>query len=651
MTRGFNWKVERQILRDAIANSDRHQARAQVRRLLNAEASPRVFAACRSAAVAMNKLTEASESEQVVHLHILRSYTVEPLVAPLVSWTFVRGLNLEVSIASYNQFEQVLLTPSVVAQATKEFASAPDAVLFLVRLDELSPALHHAFASLSKSDALAEIDAVTERVSTWLELARGKWPRAKLLVGGLVAPIHGAYGLAECAVEFGQRRAVDELNRGLAELCGKQADVIFIDLEPPLQAIGLEQTYDASMNAHARQPYSPVGLAAIGSWISRVLGAAFTPRKKCIVLDCDNTLWGGVVGEDGLDGIALGSDYPGSAFVDFQHALVDLHHRGVILALASKNNESDVLEVLDSHPHQVIGRKHLAATAISWGDKASGIESLAREINIGIDSMVFIDDSDYECALVRERLPSVLTVQTPKSPLELRSMIEQLDCFDVVRVSAADRQRGSMYRAQAARTRAKADAPSLEQFLHSLELRLSLRLASTPAELDRVAQLCQRTNQLNVTTFRHQVADIESFVAAANAEVIIASLADRFGDYGICGVAIVQAIDDALHVDTLLLSCRVIGRGLEEALMFAIEHVARHRCRDVIRAIYRATAKNTLVADLFERLGFYRFPDEGTALVETDLPTTYYSKGLTEPATLPTWFTLNPDSLDYLIDS
>ena len=642
MTRGFDWKAERQILREAIAHSDLNQARAQVRRLLNAEASPRVFAACRSAAMAMAELTQSAGSAQMVHLHILRSYTVEPGVAPLISWAFTRGLSLEVSLASYNQFEQVLLAPPAIAHATEEpaSASAPDAVLFLARLDELSPALHHAFASLSKSDALAEIDAVLERISTWMDLARRKWPRAKLLVGGLVAPIHGAYGLAECAVEFGQRRAIGELNRRLAQLCGKQADVIFIDLEPALQAVGLEHALDATMNAHARQPYSPVGLAAMGSWISRVLAATLTPRKKCIVLDCDNTLWGGVVGEDGLDGIALGPDYPGSAFVDFQHALVDLHHRGVILALASKNNEADVLEVLDSHPHQVIGRKHIAATAISWEDKASGIESLAREINIGIDSMVFIDDSDYECALVRDRLPSVLTIQTPNSPLELRSMLEQLDCFDVVRVSATDRQRGSMYRAQAARTRAKADAPSLDQFLHSLELRLSLRLAATPAELDRVAQLCQRTNQLNVTTVRHQVADIESLVADADADVIIASLADRFGDYGICGVAIVRSDDQILDIDTLLLSCRVIGRGLEDALAFAIEHSARQRGIDVITSTYIATAKNSLVADLFDRLGYSRLAERS----EVDPSTTHYRKQLLEPATLPPWFTLEPGS-------
>lgn len=613
----MSWEAQRQAIRGAVERGDAGEAIDRFAELLASEASPRVYKL--GAAVADAASADAAPA---VRLRVLRTYTAEVLVEALRARAIADRLAVAAEVAGYDQIEQ-------------EIAGAPDdgvdALLLAARLTDLIPPLGRGFAALSV-DRVRELSAgVVDRVTGWLPGLRERFPRALLVIAGFALPRPGSYGLADPAVELGHRRAVAAINRRIAEAVAATSSAVYADVDAVLSAVGYRAALDPRTAALARQPLSPAGVDALADHLARILGAAFTPRRKCLVLDCDNTLWGGIVGEDGIDGIALGPDYPGSAYVELQRAVLDLAGRGVILAIASKNNEADVLEVLDRHPHQVLRRDHFAAWRIDWRDKATGLREIAREIGVGLDSLVLFDDSDFECALVRQQLPEVEVIRAPAEPLELAPTVERIRSLDALSISHTDRSRGAMYRAQAERARARHDAASLDDFLESLELVLTI--APTAAtQVERAAQLTARTNQLNATSRRYSPADIERMIADPDTSVFHVRLADRFGDYGICGLAIARRAGEVVELDSFLLSCRVIGRGVEDALIAFLERHAKSAGAAEIRASYRPTSRNALVSDLFDRLGFERAGE--------DRGEVRYRRSLESVRPYPRWFTM-----------
>lgn len=539
-------------------------------------------------------------------LLILRSITTEPLSPMLRSWGLVHGLALDVTHGAFGQVEQELMgTPP---QGT-------DALLLWGRLEELAPALAFRFATLAPDARDAMRDELVDRLIGWLDHARRACPKGPILMMGLALPAHPAYGLADRRLDGGQRACVQAINDALERACRQRNDTHLVDLDMLLSRVGQSASFDQRMEAHARQPFTPAALSAVSRHVARMLSAATTARRKCIVVDCDNTLWGGILGEDGPEGIAIGPEYPGRHWARFQESLLELQRCGIILAISSKNNEADVLSLLDEHPHQVLRRQHFAAWRISWGDKATAIAELAEELNIGLDSMVFLDDSSFECELVSSRLPQVLTVQVPGDPTRLNTLLHSLAPLDFLDLSEEDRRRGDMYREQVSRERSRQTFASIEEFYHSL----SMRLAIAPVEhehVDRVSQLTRRTNQFNLTTRRYAPGDIEAFREDPARHAFLLRLDDRFGSYGVCGTLLLAETDKVLVVDTLLLSCRVLGRGIEAAVFHFLDRFAGSRGLDAIAGTYLPTARNGQVADLFPRFGFRPagdLDDNGTA--------------------------------------
>jgi FkbH-like protein len=329
------------------------------------------------------------------------------------------------------------------------------------------------------------------------------------------------------------------------------------------------------------------------------------------VLDCDNTLWGGVVGEDGIAGIKLGASAPGSGFVEFQAAILDLYHRGILLAINSKNNEADVLEVLEHHPQSLLRPRHFAAMRVNWNDKATNLREIAAQLNIGLDALVFADDNPVECRLVRERVPEVVTIELPSDPSRYARLLRDLPYFDTLTLSDEDKRRTEMYRAEAQRSQLQASSGSMDEFLASLEMVLTLR-AGDPFTTPRIAQLTQKTNQFNLTTRRYTEAEIEAAIADPRRTVVCAELTDTFDRSGIIAVAITHDEGDSGEgetiIDTLLMSCRVIARGVEHALIAHVASEARARGRRVLVGEFLPTAKNGQVAGLYERFGFRERP-------------------------------------------
>ncbi len=566
---------------------------------------------------------DTSKELRTLSIYVLRSMTLEPLAPFVRAHGLAHGLDIRLRFGEYDQFEQELAGRGALPEL------APDAVIFAARLEELSPDLAYRFIGTAArhADVMHE---VTTRVGGWLDAASNRWPRALQFLWNFAEPLHAAFGLAEASVT-GQRAAVRELNRTLATSCRDRSGTTLFDLDVALAALGRARAYDARNMATARLPYASEALDTIGKTTARVLAAAFTKRRKCLVLDCDNTLWGGIVGEDGFDKIALGPDHPGSAYVAFQRAVLNLADRGVVLALASKNNEDDVLRVVREHPFQQLREEHLAAWRVNWNDKATSLRELATELNLGLDSLVFIDDSEFECGWVRERLPEVLVVKAPADPLELEGLVGDLAAFDSLALSDEDLARGQMYKAETARTRAREASQSVEEYLDGLGMRLTISPARDE-HVVRVAQLTQKTNQFNLTTRRYTEADIQGFLAAPDMDVFQVSLADRMGEYGLTGVLITRTTQERLLVDTMLLSCRVLGRNVEHALFaFLVRHAAARGARTVVGE-YLPTAKNAQTADLYPRFGFTK--------VEGCADAARFERATVAPPPFPTCFTL-----------
>jgi FkbH-like protein len=368
----------------------------------------------------------------------------------------------------------------------------------------------------------------------------------------------------------------------------------------------------------SRAPFKKDFLAQYAWEIVRAGRALKGKAKKCVVLDCDNTLWGGVVGEDGVAGIKLDPfEYPGRCFYDFQKSILNLIDQGVIVAVCSKNNEADALEVFDNHPNSLLRRNHLAAWRINWTDKATNIAALAKELNLGLDSFVFVDDSGIECDQVRHALPDVTVIQAPKAAYELPRLLYRDGLFDGLVRSEEDAKRTESYVAERSRAEAQVSFASTEEYLASLDLKAVIHPAPT-GELGRVAQLLGKTNQFNLTTRRHSEALVHELAESPDSAVYTLAAADRFGDLGLVAVLIATRKGDEGIIDSLLMSCRALGRKLE--FVFVEHCLAELEARWALktwRAAYLPTKKNAQVAEFWDSLAFTRVgSDEGGVTYE-----------------------------------
>jgi FkbH-like protein len=378
-------------------------------------------------------------------------------------------------------------------------------------------------------------------------------------------------------------------------------------------------------------PWSTAGLRYLAAHLARSIAALVLPAAKVVVLDLDNTLWGGIVGEDGPGGIAIGGSGLGAAFAAFQDALLALRAQGVLLAIASKNNEADAFEVFDHHPGMRIRRAHLAAHRISWRSKSESLRELAAELSLGVDSFVFVDDSPTECAEVASVLPEVTVVQLPPDPARYVEVLRAVPQLDRMALTDEDRMRAAAYAAEQARTAARAaadpaDPDALRAHLRSLGLVVRVRRIGDD-DVARAAQLTQKTNQFNLTTVRRSEADVEAMRRDPAWRLYALDVTDRFGDYGTTGLVFAHQIDDATwDLDTVLLSCRVLGRGVESALLRVVtaDLIAAGAQRLTARLI--PTKKNAPVSDFLPRHGFITAPGmapgdgPGEAFVKQPLP-------------------------------
>lgn len=422
-------------------------------------------------------------------------------------------------------------------------------------------------------------------------------------------------------------KAVGDYNASLLRFAEENPNAKILDICEFTRKYPAEELIDWKFWFLSQMGLNPRLAKPFMEWFERKLDQVSLKRKKCLVLDLDNTLWGGILGEDGIDGIKLSGDYPGKAFHYFQESLQKLGSNGIILTICSKNNESDVLEALASNPYMVLKKDDFAARRINWKDKASNIREIAEELNIGMDSMVFVDDNPTERELIRQTLPMVEVPNFPTQPYELLKFAKELNetYFRVYDITDEDKQKTAQYKANALRSQSQATFTDLDSFIKSLGISIKIEPAND-FNIQRIAQMTQKTNQFNLTTKRYSESDIRSYIGSGW-KVYCMSVSDRFGDYGITGCMFLNGEE----IDTLLLSCRILGKGIEYAFVKSILQLLKNMGYNSVKGNYLPTAKNGQVSDFYDRCGFTHISTENNGskhyyadLANTDLSFKHY---------------------------
>jgi FkbH-like protein len=529
-------------------------------------------------------------------IQFIRNYTAEPIGNALQEAATPVGLTVK---ASFGAFDNLGAEIAALASCPEP----PDIVIVTIDLDyfsggRFSPKWQMAEVINDFNSLLAAIEAIPAKsfvlISTFLPAFRASMPQM---------PGHPILGRDSAA--FALNNILRNFIAERPNRCG------LLDFERIAARLGEAATLDRRFGLMMKAPFKPEFVAAAAGEIIRFLKCRLLPPKKVLVLDCDNTLWGGVIGEAGLENIQLDPyEYPGVAYYRFQSEVLAIAEKGFLVCLCSKNDESQVWQVLDEHPHCLLRRDKIAAHRINWEDKATNLKELALELNLGLDSMVFVDDNPAECELIRSQFPEVTVIQVPAKIYEYPGLLAASSLFDRLSVNQEDKDRVQYYQAEKSRRELQTRIVDAEGFLRDLKMKAVIRPVQT-GDLPRAAQLCQRTNQFNLTSRRHTESDLALFLHNPDAKMFLLQAEDRFGPMGLSGLVIYRKTGAVVDVDTFLMSCRIIGRLLDRALFCqSLKLLNQTWSYGEIRASFLPTQKNSVVSGLWKDYGFSRIPSD-----------------------------------------
>jgi len=549
----------------------------------------------------------------VFKIAILRSITIEPMFPFIKVKCYENKINPELYLGDYNIIDQEILDKS-----SGLYSFKPDVLIIFSRPQEMCPRLVDSYLELSPEKVETEIKDFLDKMESLISTFRAN-SKAKIILHNFELPEFLIFGIIDNQHERSQKRVFERIDKGLIEIVNRHEEVYLLDYEHLISLYGKKNWFDEKMWYTAKAPISRVGLEALADEYVRYFKTMLGMTKKCIVLDLDNTLWGGILGEEGIEGIKIGHSSPGNAFVDFQRELLNAYHKGFILAINSKNNEENGMEVFERHPDMVLRKEHFASMKINWIDKVQNMKDIAKELNIGLDSFVYFDDNPVERELIKQQLPEIHTVDLPDNPHLYPRILRELPHFERLSFTEEDIKRGEIYRAQVQRQKLGKSSTSLEDFYTSLEMEAIVKL-NDKFSIPRLANMTQKTNQFNVTTIRYSESDISNFVTSDSHRVYSLQLIDKFGDNGIVGEIIIKGNDDAWEIDSFLLSCRVIGRTVETAfLSYIIEEARKAKIKSIIGK-YIPTKRNTPAKDLYNDHGFELVEEQdGTTIWKLDI--------------------------------
>jgi FkbH-like protein len=503
------------------------------------------------------------------------TFTADAVEPVLAFWMRELGFDYAVEVAPYNQVFQLLLDPAGALASNQSGVN-----IVLVRLEDWSQ---------SAVPDLARLETGVHQFLAGLRSAAQTFAAPLIVV---LCPGSPGFAAQSGAAEFEQHMET-LIAAGMEGL-----PAVYLVRSAEIAALyPVSQPHDPLGDKLGHIPYTPAYFAALGAMLARKIHALRVPPFKVIALDCDDTLWRGICGEDGPQGVVI--DPPRKALQEFMRAQ---HAAGMLLCLCSKNNVEDVLDTFRLHPEMLLRLEHFAAWRINWSPKPVNLAALAQDLDLGLDTFILVDDNPKECREVEASLPEVVSLALPAREAEIPDFLRHVWAFDRLRVTGEDRQRAAMYAQERQRRQARQQAASLEEFVKSLQL--EVRIAPMPPkDLARVAQLTQRTNQMNFTTVRRSESDIQALLASGKAECLTVHVSDRFGSYGLAGVIIFRGGADAVVIDTFLLSCRALGRGVEHRMLAALGEIARERGLRTVEARFTRSPRNRPALLFLESVG------------------------------------------------
>ena len=543
----------------------------------------------------------ATLSTRPWRLAILSSSTVEHLFPGIRIAALRRGLWVDLHIVEYGQYQQDLLDSSSSLHAFK-----PDVVLFAFDAPHLL------------GGGTADLEEVCGRVREVWQQARAAF-RCHVIQQTLLPTALALLGSNEHRLTT----SALHLTRRFNEWLRTQSDVEGVDLlalDDRSAVDGLLSWHDPVMWLRAKQEVTPLAAPFYGELLARMIAAQQGRSSKCLVLDLDNTLWGGVIGDDGIEGIKLGQGSAvGEAHLAVQRYAVELSRRGIILAVCSKNDESIALSAFEHHPEMLLRRSDIACFIANWEDKATNLRRIASSLNLGLDSLVLLDDNPFERSLVRAALPMVAVPELPEEPALYPRRLADAGYFESVSITDDDLLRSRQYQAGIERETLRTSASDLQSYLAGLRMEL-LWGPFNGIALQRIVQLINKTNQFNLTTRRYTLAEVQALMSDPLVFTLQLRLVDCYGDNGIIAVIIGRRVEDVVELDTWLMSCRVLGRDVEKASLNIVVEQARQLGGKFLRGFYRPTARNEIVRGHYAALGFHSEESSTTAELSWTLP-------------------------------
>ncbi|MDH2899610.1 MAG: HAD-IIIC family phosphatase [archaeon] len=559
-------------------------------------------------------LFDKAPQNRKIKIAILESFTLEGVREALLIKCLKEGIYPLIYTGSYNQYNQEILD-----SASNLYDFKPNIVI--LDLDTRTVAGENYFQLDSDGQSMHGKAWIKSTLSTILGLVQKiqENSKASILLHNFEVPTYSPLGIIDNKQSYSFRQLVQELNSELRDVLRNDPRTFLFDFERFASKIGKDNLIDYKMFYLGDFRINPKVIPDLCGEYVPYIRALLSMTKKCLVLDLDGVLWGGVIGEDGLSGIKLGPTPEGQPFLDLQKYILSLYNRGVILAINSANNVDDAMEVFRKHPYMMLKEDHFAAMQINWQDKVSNLKAIAEQVEIGIDSLVFVDDNHVNREVVKQALPEVLTIDLPSDPSLYPKTIMDMHVFDSLQLTSEDKVRGKMYAEQRKRQEFQRAAGDINEYLKVLQTVVTIEKASK-FNIPRISQLTQKTNQFNVTTRRYMEDDITKMAGSDNFLVVSVKVEDKFGDSGLTGLAIIEKDPQRWRIDSFLLSCRVLGRNVEDTLLaYIIEQAAQEGAR-VLVGEFIPTKKNAPAKDFFAEHGFSKVSElNGSEIWEYDL--------------------------------
>jgi len=497
----------------------------------------------------------------------------------------------------YNQFNQEILN-----EDSDLYKFKPDLIFLLIDSRIILEDSFY-FSNINSEDEKKKFTSKKfDEINNLIKIISKK-SQSKIVITNFTIPTYTSLGIYESKIEYGTKEIILDLNKKLKVL-SKNIDSCYVyDFNSFVTKFGEKNVIDYKKMYYGDIKINfdiiPYLIYEFLSYVKPILGL----NKKCIVLDLDNTLWGNIIGEEGIEGIKIGPYPEGRSFVEFQKVIKSLSENGIILAINSKNNQKDAMKAINEHPHMILREQDFSCMKINWNDKISNMKEISNELNIGLDSIVFFDDDPVNRELIRMSMPEINTVELPEDPSTYAEILRNLNDFNTLKITKDDTERKKMYSQEQNRQKLESNTENLNEYLKKLDIKIKIKLDNKIA-ISRISQLILKTNQFNLTTKRYQEEQIKEFVEDETMIVGCSEVEDKFGENGITNVFIIKTKSNEWIIDTFLLSCRIMGRGIEEGIVGKILEIAKQKGIEKITATFIPTEKNKPAENFLKNYGF-----------------------------------------------